>query len=127
MLNKKGQTLIMFVLLLPVLLILIAFIIDTGFMYLETSKLNGTTKTVLKNMYYQKDDTEFEKKFKLLLQKNKIEINNISIKVDNDSIKVKNNYKIDSYFGKLIGIKEYEIKSSLKAFLENDKVKVIKE
>ena len=44
MLNKKGQTLIFFVVILPVLLFIFMFVIDLGYMNYEKTKLDNLAK-----------------------------------------------------------------------------------
>ena len=79
--NKNGQTLVMFVIIIPIFIILLAFVVDTGIILKNTTKLNSTTKTILKNTY---DD------------------------------RLNDNYYESSIFGKIIGLKEYKIKTILK-------------
>ena len=46
--NNKGQSLITFVLLLPIVIFLIAYILDSASGYLEKSKLDGSVANNLK-------------------------------------------------------------------------------
>ena len=50
-LNNKGQTLIMFILLIPLILVIMALVIDTSFVYKEKIKFQSVTKTIMKNTY----------------------------------------------------------------------------
>ena len=52
--NNKGQTLVLFVVLLPVILILLAFVFDTAYMSMESNRLNDIAKTSVK--YIVKDN-----------------------------------------------------------------------
>ena len=123
--NNKGQTLVLFIIFIPILIILAAFIIDTGLIIRESTRLKAATKTVIKDTYY-KDDLSEEKIIKLL-NKNNINTDNIEITIYNDQITINNNYDIESIFGKIIGLKEYEIKYNVVAKNENNKLKFIKE
>jgi len=123
--NNKGQTLVLFIIFIPILIILAAFIIDTGLIIRESTRLKATTKTVIKDTYYKEDLSE-EKIIKLL-NKNNINTDNIEITILSDQIKINNNYDIESIFGKIIGLKEYEIKYNVVAKNENNKLKFIKE
>ena len=49
--NKKGQTLILFVILIPILLGLLAFVVDVGFIVSKTVQLKEVTKMILENTY----------------------------------------------------------------------------
>ena len=123
--NNKGQTLVLFIIFIPILLLLAAFVIDTGLIIRESTRLKSTTKTVLKDIYYKEDKTK-EKIIKLL-NENDIKTDNIKITINDTSIRVKNSYEIDSIFGKIIGLKEYEVKLDITAKEENKVLKFIKE
>lgn len=118
--NNKGQTLVLFIILIPILLILLAFIIDTGILVREANRLNSVTKTVLKDTY-KKDDKE--KLIKELLEKNKIKTDNLKLKIIKDQVNVKNSYEIESVFGKIIGIKNYTVKTDLTVYEEDGVLK----
>jgi Flp pilus assembly protein TadG len=126
-LNNKGQTLILFVILIPIVLVLMALVIDTSYLYKEKTKLESTTKTIIKNNYDKKDSDDIDKIITDLYQKNNIETNNLIISVSDNSLAIKNYYSIDSIFGNIIGIKKYDIKVSLKGIKNNDEIKIIKE
>ena len=96
--NKKGQSLIMFIIFLPILLMAFALIIDVGLMY--NAKIKG--KELLE--YSLENNLDVKEYFK---------INDIEIELKNTYKEEKKciiiNYKIDSIFGNLIGYKEYKI------------------
>lgn len=121
--NKKGQTLIAFVLLIPIFLIFLAFVVDTGLILKENTKLNSTTKTILKNTYKE----PVEEKIKELYKKNDIPTENLTIEIESNNIRVTNEYEIDSIFGNIIGLKKYKIKLKIRATIQNDEVKDYKE
>lgn len=125
--NKKGQTLIAFVILLPVLLLLLAFVVDTGFLLQENTKLTSTTKTILKTMYEEKENIHFEENVKNLYQKNNIPTENVNLTIHAQEVIIENQYNIESIFGKIIGIKNYPLKIKMRAFKNIDKIIISKE
>lgn len=125
--NKNGQTLILFVIFIPIFLLLLAFVVDTGIILKEHTKLNSTTKTILKTTIKDLETDEYEEKVRALLEKNKIPIFNLEIKKEEDFVEIKNEYKIESIFGKTIGIKEYRIKCSFRGKVEENTLKIEKE
>lgn len=94
--NKKGQALVMFIAILPVILIMLAFVVDVGLMY--NAKIKGTN-LLEKAIEEKKDIKEY---FKI----NDIDIERIETKEEKCVII---EYRIDSVFGSIIGIKEYKI------------------
>lgn len=127
MMNKKGQTLILFVLLLPLLILLMAFVVDTGLVLKERTRLNSVTKTILKTTFYNRMDGDYQEKVTELFHQNNIPIEHLIIEVEENIITIQNEYQKESTFGSIIGIKDYKIKGVLKAKLENERIKIEKE
>ncbi len=117
--NNKGQTLLAFVLLLPVFIIFLAFVVDTGYFLKENTKLNNLTKTILKETY---DDFR-EDKIKELYKINNIEPT--YLKITNYEIEVKT--EVDSIFGSIIGLKSYEIQTKMQITKDNNEFIITKE
>lgn len=97
-LNKKGQTLIMFIILLPILIGITAFVIDYGIIVYEKNKLDNLIS------YSEKKGKDIDR-----------------LLVDNDIKEYEKTgegscyditYYKDSLFGSIIGIKEYKITST---------------
>ena len=126
-LDNKGQTLIMFVILIPVLLILMALVIDIAYLYRENAKLQSTTKTVIKDLYDKKNNDNIEELVLELYKKNNINTKNLKVQTNNEYLKIINTYEIDSVFGKVIGIKKYEVKVSLKGFNDKNRLLITEE
>lgn len=103
--NKKGQILISFVLLLPLLIAFLGYIVDISYIKYEENKLNNI---VLTNTKYIKDNNI--DKIKELLISNDKQIININ-KINSKLIIIK---EIPSFFGKIVGFKEYKIKKEYK-------------
>lgn len=125
--NRKGQTLILFVILVPIIVLFMAIVIDTGLALQEKTKLNSTIKTILKTTFLRKENPEYEMEIKNLFEKNQIPTEKLSIQLKEKEIKIQNMYEIESVFGKIIGIKSYKIKSSFTAREENQKIVIVKE
>lgn len=126
-LNNSGQTLIMFVILVPVIILLMALVIDISYLYRENARLESTTKNIIKNLYDNKDSSNINEMVIQLYQKNEIDTKKLKVNIENEHFKITNEYKIDSIFGKIIGLKKYEVKISMRGYLKDSKLKVIKE
>lgn len=125
--NNKGQTLVAFVLIVPAFIMLLAFVVDTGFLLKESTRLNSVTKTILKTTFDKRMNDDYEKHITNLYIKNDISLENIEINTSIDEVKINNYYHVDSIFGKIIGLKEYKIKLSMIARNVDGKVIVTKE
>lgn len=105
--NNKGQTLVLFIFLIPALIGITAFVIDTGLIYYETNKLNNLNRIVIK---YGLDNYDKEKIVNL------ININDSDIKIlgfllEDNNLSIKLEKKMNSTFGVIIGKKYYSIRS----------------
>lgn len=122
--NNKGQTLILFVLLLPLLLLLMAFVIDTGMILKEKTKLDSTLRTVLKTTYKEKEEENYEERLTKLLEENEIPCNNMELERKENKIRLQIAYEKESIFGKIIGLNTYKIKSTMSI---NQDERIVKE
>lgn len=122
--NNKGQTLVVFIIFIPVIILLMAFIVDTSLMYIAKSKLNDLSKTILKEIY---DIEDKNNKVEELLNVNEINYNNYDIEINDNKVKLTIEEEIDSVFGSMIGNESYTIKSEVTGYKENDKFKFIVE
>ncbi len=114
--NKHGQTLILFVILIPIILMLLAIIVDAGVVISKKAHIKEVTKTVMKNNYSKSDEV-----IKQVIEKNEIETKNLEI-VRNNGLEIKNEVKVKSIFGSIIGLKEYTIRINIKGTILNDKM-----
>ena len=110
--NKHGQTLILFVILIPIILLLLAFVVDLGLVITNKIKTEEVTKQIIKDAYLLDDNKRLE-----LFQKN-----NINIYRENNKLKIVVKQEIKSIFGGIVGIKKYKINVSVTGIMENDKV-----
>lgn len=124
MMNKKGQTLVFFIVFIPFILMLASYVIDLGYIQSEKIKLNDITKIVIKELYKKDYSTN---QIKQLYQKNDIKLQKVAIKKEEDKIKVSASYEVESIFGKLVGIKKYPIKTTLIGKKINEKIEYQKE
>ena len=122
MVKKKGQTLILMVILIPIMIGVLALVVDVGYMSLEKIHLKEVTKTVIKDNIESLEEEKIKEEFR----KNKVNIDNLEIDIDRDinEINIKNKIDVESIFGVIIGIKEYEIKIDITGILKNGKVKI---
>lgn len=117
--NSKGQTLVVFVLLLPVLAIILTYLIDLSTQYIEKRNIENTVKHALKTNI---NITDLQKTKKLILKNNK-NITNITITKTDAIIILELTAQIPS---KLIKQK-LEINQTYKVTQNNNKIKIEKE
>ena len=108
-LNNKGQSLVMFICLLPILLLIVLAIVDVSRMVIEKNKLNNINYIAISYYSSHKEDDDVTERIISLVKRNDEDIINVRINKDKHTIYL--DKKIDSTMGKIIGISEYEIVS----------------
>ncbi len=103
--NKRGQSLITFVLILPLIVLFIAFFIDSSLSLYEKNKLDGIITSNMEEAI--KNDIRDEEKIKKAIKKNDNMNISVSIVDDNLQVIVKSNKK--SVFGKLLKFSYYDL------------------
>jgi len=109
--NNKGQTLVIFVVFLPLAIILMATIVDISLMYYNKNKLDNLNMMVIEYGIDNIKSEDLTSKLESLIVKNDKKIISKNIEIEDNRIKIKLEKNIDSTFGKVIGIEKYEIKS----------------
>ena len=117
--NKQGQTLILMVIIIPVILGIMAIVVDVGVIKYQESKIKNTTKLVIKEKFLKDIDIEEMKK---LMVKNEIDVDNLKITMKEEEVRVENKVKVDSVFGSILGFKNYEIKIDIKGYKSKGKI-----
>ena len=116
--NNKGQTLIIFVILIPILILVAALVVDTGLMTFEKERYRGIIENGIEEYFDTGNVEETEKIFSL----NDIPKEEYTIIVQENQIEVSLNTTIEAIFGKIINIEEYEIKMNYVGTKEGERV-----
>ena len=119
--NKKGQTLILFVILIPILITCLAFVVDVGILTNEYQKTRGIIEDGIRDYF------DSNQSIKELLILNDIPVEELVIHEESDKVSVDIHYQINSLFGTIINIKNYEIELHLVGKKQEDKVIISKE
>ena len=121
--NNKGQSGLVFIILIPIFFIIVAFLYDniliitTNKAYREISE--SIITDVLTNSYYDKAE-----QVKNLYEKNKMEIEQLNAQYDGEYLTVYNVHTYPSFFGVAIGVKSYRTEVNLIAY-KNSEDKII--
>ena len=123
-LNNKGQVLIIFVALIPVIILLFTFIVDYATILYNQNKLNSVNKTALYYVRDKKDDYTVDKVKDLILV-NDSTVNILVCEEKDSMFTIKLEKTISSTFGRIIGKNTYTITSTYK--LDMNSKTIIKE
>ena len=117
--NKKGQTLVVFVLFLPVLVIVIKMIINKSNMYYDKRNMENIAKEAINYGLSNIEDENIEDKIKIFISKN-IECEK-EVKIEDGEIRV-TLIKENKTIKKILGYGNIKIK--YKGKIEDNKKKV---
>lgn len=109
--NNKGQVLVMFLILLPVVLILFAYLVDKCYLLYQKNNLNNIGDIVCT---YALDNNKTEDNIKQLILENDSSLENIKITRNDNYVLIVLEKNIDSMFGNLLGIDKYTVKTKTK-------------
>lgn len=103
MINNKGQTLALFVVILPVLLLLLVLVIDVGKMIVLKLELNNISEIVLDYGLDKLGEDTINEDLVHLVKLNSKDVN-VNIDINDDKIYVRLSSNIDGLFKELINI-----------------------
>lgn len=122
--DSKGQTLVIFVLILPILLLLFALIWEVGNLGLTINKYETEIKDTIEYGLNHLDDENLEEVLTNLLKAN-LE-GDISVEINNQVIKVNVKQKYDALFNNLLN-NRFDIDLTYNGYIENNKFIIQKE
>lgn len=126
--NNKGQTLVLFVLLLPLIFIFIAMVLETGSLLIIRKQVDDEIKQTIKYglKLEDTDPSEVSDKMKKMLIDNLGSDIKCEIKIATSDIHVEVIKKYHGLFPTIVK-QDYEIKRNFRGYLSNNKIKIEKE
>lgn len=121
--NNKGQVLVLFIIILPILLLGAACLVDSSYMLYQKNRLDNINYDVLNSVKTKELLTEEYVAELILLNDAMIVNEDISIEEINTEVRnisIDNYVVINSIFGKLIGFDEYKISSKVSVKINNN-------
>ena len=119
--NSKGQSLISFVLIIPIILMILFMVYDIGSMVLLREKLDNINYVVIDYGLDELDDLELDQKLNEIIKKNKDDIDVINISISDGKIKIILEDRLDNKLSLINKFKVFNVKSSYIGYMENDK------
>ena len=124
--NNRGQTLVMFVIFLPVLIIIFAGLIEVSTINIEANKLDSINSIAIDYGLDNINDENIKDKLEELIKTNDNKIEQINIKLETNKLSIELTKYKDSIFGKIIGKENYKIVSKYKGNIKEDKKIIVK-
>ena len=124
MLNNKGQSLVLFIILLPILLLILILVLDIGKLIIVKNELDNINDIAMDYGLSNLDNNNLEDELVEIVNLNKDDIDNISVSIDGDKIYIVMNEKINGIFTSFIDIPIFDIKLSYVGYIDNNEKRI---
>lgn len=138
-LNNKGQSLVLFIIFIPILLGIMALVIDLGNAISKKSEIDSVLELVLdyglesgkafleyeEQEYLNEELINWKDDLNILLDYN---LNNIDSEViiNNNKLLLSSDYYVEGIFSNILNIKGFKIESEYIGYIENNEKKIEK-
>ena len=119
--NNKGQSLVLFVITIPILLLILFMVYDIGSMVLLKEQLDNISYITIDYGIDNLSDNNIEEKIREMIIKNKNDIDKININIEDGIIKIKLEDKINNKISIIKNLDNLKVTSSYIGYLENSK------
>lgn len=121
--NNKGQSLVMFVLIIPIFLLILTLVYDVGNAIYEKDRLSNTNYLAIE-YGLNNIGTITENELKDLIEQNTSNVKKIYVTIEDNQIEIKIEKDVKSIIGKMFNFNLVEIKSYYKGKIINDKKEI---
>ena len=122
-LNNKGQSLVMFIVIIPIFLLIMTLVYDVGNAIYEKNRLSNTNYMVIEYGLDNIDDVS-ERELIELIQKNIDNLNYVSVNIDDKKIEIILSKDIRGIVGKMFGFDLIRANSQYEGTMINDVKKI---
>lgn len=124
MLNNKGQSLILFVIILPILMLILVLVIDVGKVILLKQELLNISEMVLDYGLDKIEEEEIENELIDLIKVNKDDIDKIDLYIEDEKIYIELEDKSEGIFSGFVDISIFNIKTGYVGYIENEEKRI---
>lgn len=119
--NNKGQSLVLFVILIPILFMILFMVYEVGRMALLKHELNDINYLVIDCVLDKTTNENNTDDIKELINKNKSDIDNIEVKIQDEKIYVTLEDSINTKVSLIKSSQIFKVKSSYVGYMKEDK------
>ena len=119
-LNNKGQSLVMFVLIIPIVLLILILVYDIGNAIYEKNRLSNTSYLAVSYALDNIGKIDENDVVRYIL-KDSDNLNNISVVIKDNSIDIELEKKIKGLFSRSFDLELTTVRSKYKGTIDNDK------
>ena len=118
-LNNKGQSLVMFILIIPILLLIMILVIDIGNVIMHKQELDNVNYITIEYGLEHFNESDLENKLINMIVLNGNKITEISVNVEHNKINITTKKQINGIIAKKIKI--FDLKSNYVGYIKEDK------
>jgi len=122
-LNNKGQSLVMFVIIIPILILLLTLVYDVGTAIYEKNSLSNTSYMVI-DYGLDNIDSIDDSELMNLVMKNTDNLNYMSVNIENNRIEIILKKEIKGVIGKMFGFDLVEVNAHYVGEIVNGEKKI---
>lgn len=124
-LNNKGQSLVLFIVIIPIILLVFVLVYDIGTAIYEKNRLSNTSYMVIDYALDNIDSID-ENDLISLITKNTDNLSGISVLIDNGKVNIKLTKNIKGVFGRALKFDLIEAKSEYVGYILDGNKKIDK-
>lgn len=118
-LNNKGQSLVMFILILPILLLLFVIVIDIGNALINKQELDNVNYLTVEYGLEHINESGIQTKLIDMINLNDLKLSEINVKVENNKIYIITKKNVNGILAK--GFKIVTIESKYQGYIKEEK------
>lgn len=118
-LNNKGQSLVMFILIVPILLLIMILVIDVGNVIMNKQELDNVNYLTIEYGLDHLEETDLENKLANMIVANNLKLNEINVNVENNRINIVLKKTVKGIIAKKFKI--FDIESKYVGYIEDEK------
>ena len=123
-LNNKGQTLVMFIVIITILISIMVLVIDLSSSFTKKQELNNVNKLVIEYGLDNLDQENLESDLTSYITMNAKDLSNVKVTVENNTINVTTKAYIDGIISKALNIDGFEIVSTYQGYLSGEEKRI---
>lgn len=121
MLNNKGQSLVLFIVLLPVLLLFMALVVDLGAAYNLKNDIDNSLELVIEYGLDNYSEDGFDRESINKMLKYNIPGSKNDLVIENDKLIITSNDSVGGVFARVLNINIFKVESKYMGYLDDDK------
>lgn len=124
MFNNRGQSLVLFVIMLPILILILVLVIDIGRVILLKQELENISNIAIEYGLDNLEQEDLVTELNELINLNNDEIDSIDIYLKDDKLYLELTDSVDGIISQFVGISIFDVNVSYVGYIENENKRI---